>query len=95
VDEMHQRIARTLPFVTGGWRRVRMTPIERTDLVLPDDVLLAYDEAARAGVFGRFFIATPAYWWRPQGGAWLVADVDGTTRWAIVARIAEYDDRPR
>ena len=89
LDEVHRRIARTLPWRAGCMRRVRMVPIERTDILLPDDILLAYDDAFRAGVFGRFLVATPAYYWRPQAGAWLVAQVDATTRWAILARAAE------
>jgi len=89
LDEVHQRIAGSLPFRFGALRRVRVVPIERADVLLPDDMLLAYDDAFRSGVFARFLVATPAYYWRAQTGAWLVAQVDGTTRWAILASAAE------
>lgn len=89
LDEVHRRIARTLPWRLGCVRRVRMVPIERADVLLPDDILLAYDDAFRAAVFGRFLVATPAYYWWPQPDPWLVAQVDATTRWAILTRGAE------
>jgi hypothetical protein len=88
LDEVHRRIALSLPFRFGALRRVRVVPIERADILLPDDMLLAYDDAFRSGVFSRFLVATPAYYWRAQPGAWLVAQVDGTTRWAILASVA-------
>jgi hypothetical protein len=86
VDEAHRRIAGTLPFRFGWVRRVRVVPIERSETLLPDDVLLRYDDAAQAGVFSRFLVATPAYYWWPQPEAWLLAEVDGTARWAVLAR---------
>ena len=85
LDEVHRRIASSLPFRFGALRRVRVVPIERAEVLLPDDMLLAYDDAFRSGVFSRFLVAAPAYYWRAQAGAWLVAQVDGTTRWAILA----------
>jgi hypothetical protein len=86
LDEVHRQIARTLPFRFGCVRRVQVVPIERSDTFIPDEVLLRYDEAVQAGVFGRFLIATPAYYWSCQGDAWLIGVVDGTTQWAILAR---------
>jgi hypothetical protein len=49
-------------------------------------VLLKYDDAAQLGVFSRFLIATPAYWLGAEGDPWLVANVAGTDRWAVIAR---------
>jgi hypothetical protein len=85
LDEIHRRIARTLPFRFGGVRRVRVTPIEQAELLIPEDVLLRYDEAVQAGVFSRFLVATPAYYWWPTRDAWLLAAVAGTDRWAVLA----------
>jgi hypothetical protein len=85
LDEIHRRIARTLPFRFGSVRRLRVTPIEQADIVIREDVLLRYDEALQAGVFARFLVGTPAYYWRPAGDAWLVAEVAGTERWAVLA----------
>jgi hypothetical protein len=85
LDQIHRRIARTLPFRLGSVRRLRVTPIEQAETVIPEDVLLRYDEAVQAGVFARFLVGTPAYFWRPAGDAWLVAEVAGTERWAVLA----------
>jgi hypothetical protein len=84
LDEMHHRIARTLPWRFGSFRRVKVAPVHQSDTVLPDDVLLKYDDAVQLGVFGRFLVATPAYYWWAQGDPWLVAVVEGTVRWALV-----------
>jgi hypothetical protein len=86
LDEVHRRLALTLPPRFGCMRRVRVVSIERAEIVLPDEVLLAYDDALQAGVFARFLVATPAYYWWPQRTAWLVAQVDGTARWAVLTR---------
>ena len=85
LDDIHHRIARTLPWLFGSVRRVKVVPVERADIVLPDDVLLKYDDAVQLGVFSRFLVAVPAYYWRPRGDPWLVAKVDGTDRWAFIA----------
>jgi hypothetical protein len=88
LDEIHRRIARTLPFRPGVVRRLRVAPIEQAETIIPEDVLLRYDEALQAGVFSRFLVGTPAYYWRPAGDAWLVAEVAGTDRWAVLAHWA-------
>ena len=85
LDQIHRRIARTLPFRFGSVRRLRVTPIEQAEIVIPEDILLRYDEAVQAGVFARFLVGTPAYYWRPAADAWLVAEVAGTDRWAVLA----------
>jgi hypothetical protein len=85
LDELHRRIARTLPWLLGSVRRVTVVPVEQSDSVLPDEVLLKYDDAMQLGVFSRFLVATPAYYWSPRGDPWLVAKVDGTDRWAFIA----------
>ena len=88
LDQIHRRIAGTLPFRLGSVRRLRVTPIEQAEIIIPEDVLLRYDEAVQAGVFARFLVGTPAYYWRPAGDAWLVAEVAGTERWAVLAHWA-------
>jgi len=84
LDDVHHRIARTLPWRFGLVRRVKVTPVHQSDIVLPDDVLLKYDDAVQLGVFGRFLVATPAYYWSARGDPWLVAEVEGTERWAFI-----------
>lgn len=84
LDEVHRRVAHTLPFALGRVRRMRVTPIEGADVFLPEDVLLRYDEAVQTGVFSRFLVGTPAYYWWSQPQAWLIAEVAGTDRWAVL-----------
>jgi hypothetical protein len=86
LDEVHRRIARTLPRVLGSVRRVRIAPVDQCDVVLPDHVLLKYDDAVQLGVFSRFLVATPAYFWSARGDPWLVAEVEGTERWAFIVK---------
>lgn len=84
LDQVHHRIARTLPWLFGSVRRVTVTPVDQSDTVLPDEILLKYDDAVQLGVFSRFLVAIPAYYWSPRGDPWLVAKVDGTDRWAFI-----------
>jgi hypothetical protein len=86
LDELHRRIARTLPWCFGAVRRAKVTAIEQAEVTLSDELLLKYDDAARLGVFARFLIATPAYYWCARGQPWLIAEVHGTERWAVIAR---------
>ena len=85
LDDVHRRLARTLPFRPGYVRRVSVVPIEGADTLVPDEVLVTYDDAAQLGIFGRFLIAIPAYYWWPSGDPWLIGEVDGTERWAVLA----------
>jgi hypothetical protein len=86
LDDLHRRLARTLPWRPGYVRRLSVVPIERADTLLPDEVLVTYDDAAQLGIFGRFLVAIPAYYWRPCGDPWLIAEVEGTERWAVLTR---------
>jgi hypothetical protein len=98
LDDVHRRLARTLPWRPGYVRRLTVVPIESADTLLPDEVLVKYDDARQLGVFHRFLVATPAYYWRACGDPWLIAEVAGTERWAILAgwdREAPGDARPR
>ena len=86
LDELHRRIARTLPPRFGSVRHASVSPIEQSEAVIPDDVLLKYDDAKQIGLFLRFLVATPMYWFGVGGDPWLVANVAGTDRWAVIAR---------
>lgn len=86
LDELHRRIAQTLPSRFGCVRRARISPIEQSEALIPDDVLLKYDDAKQIGVFSRFLVATPTYWFGADGDPWLVANVAGTDRWAVIGR---------
>jgi hypothetical protein len=86
LDELHARIARTLPRRLGYVRRTSVVTIERSEIAIPDHVLLTYDDAVRLAIFARFLVLTPAYYLRQQTERWLVAEVAGTERWTVVAR---------
>jgi hypothetical protein len=85
LDEVHRRLARTLPWRAGYVRRLSVVPLESADTLVPDEVLVKYDDAQQLGIFARFLVATPAYYWRACGNPWLIAEVSGTERWAILA----------
>jgi hypothetical protein len=87
-EDLHRRIARTLPRRLGLVRRVKLATIDRAETVIPDHVLLRYDDAVDLGVFSRFLVARPAYYWRPAGVPWLVGLVAGTEQWGVIARWA-------
>jgi hypothetical protein len=84
LDDVHRRIACTLPRVFGSVRRTKVAPIDRAEIFIPDEVLLKYDDAVQLGVFSRFLVVTPAYYWSPRGDPWLVGEVEGTDRWAFI-----------
>ena len=84
LDEVHVRLARTLPWRPGYVRRLLVEPIERSEAPLPDDVLVKCDDAVQLGIFSRFLVATPAYYWRACGSPWLIAEVHETERWAVI-----------
>ena len=60
--------------------------IETYAAPIPDEVLLKYDDAARTGLFSKFWVATPTYYQERQVDPWIVAEVDGADRWAVIAR---------
>ena len=91
LETLHRRIARTLPSRVGSIRRTKVHSIEDAETIIPDDALLKYDDAAQLELFSRFVIVTPAYWFGEEGGPWLVANVAGTDRWAVIARWSEDD----
>jgi hypothetical protein len=93
LDGLHRRIAHTLPSRFGSVRYAKISPIEQSDALIPDEVLLKYDDAAQLDVFSRFLIATPAYWLGAEGDPWLVANVAGTDRWAVIARCGDETQR--
>ena len=86
LEDLRLRIARTLPRRFGSVRWVKIVPITQCEAAIPEEVLLEYDDARQLGVFSRFLVATPAYYCRPQAPPWLVAEIEGTERWAVIAR---------
>ena len=78
--------AEMLPTRIGYVRSTAMKPIEEYSGLIPDEVLLKYDDAERSGLFAKFWVVTPTYYWKSQVDPWIVAEVAGTTLWAVIAR---------
>jgi hypothetical protein len=84
--EVRQRVGEVLPRRFGYVRGAALEPIEMYREPIPDEALLKYDDAARSGLFSRFWVATPAYYQERQVDPWIVGEVDGTDRWAVIVR---------
>jgi len=86
VGLIQERVAETLPSRIGYVRSAAMEPIEEYGGLIPDEVLLKYDEAERSGLFAKFWVVTPTYYRAPQVDPWIVAEVAGTKLCAVIAR---------
>jgi hypothetical protein len=84
--EVRQRVGEVLPRRLGYIRGAALEPIETYRAPIPDEALLKYDDAARSGLFSKFWVATPTYYQERQVDPWIVAEVDGTDRWAVIVR---------
>jgi hypothetical protein len=83
---IRERVAETLPTRIGYVRSTAMELIEEYRGLIPDEVLLKYDDAERSGLFAKFWVVTPTYYRAPQVDPWIVAEVAGTTLCAVIAR---------
>jgi hypothetical protein len=84
--EVRHHVGAVLPRRLGYVRGASLEPIETYTSPIPDEALLKYDEAARSGLFSKFWVATPTYYQERQVDPWIVAEVDGADRWAVIAR---------
>ena len=84
--EVRQRVGEVLPRRLGYVRSAVLEPVENYRERIPDESLLKYDDAARSGLFSKFWVATPTYYQERQVDPWIVAEVSGTDRWAVIAR---------
>jgi hypothetical protein len=84
--EVRQRVGEVLPRRLGYVRGAALEPIEAYREPIPDEALLKYDDAVRSGLFSKFWVATPTYYQERQVDPWIVAEVEGTDRWAVIAR---------
>jgi hypothetical protein len=67
-------------------RGASLEPIEQYREPIPDEALLKFDDAVQRGIFSKFWVATPTYYQERQVDPWIVAEVEGTDRWAVIAR---------
>jgi hypothetical protein len=84
--EIRQRVGEVLPRRFGYVRSAMLEPIEAYRHRIPDHALLKYDDAVQSGLFSKFWVATPAYYQERQVDPWIVAEVSGSDRWAVIAR---------
>ena len=84
--EIRQRVGEVLPRRLGYVRGAALEPIETYREPIPDEALLKYDDAVRSGLFSKFWVATPTYYQERQVDPWIVAEVEGTDRWAVIVR---------
>ena len=84
--EVRVRIGETLPWRFGYVRGAMLEPIENYRGPIPDPALLKFDDAQKSGLFSRFMVATPTYYQERQLDPWIVAEVTGTDRWAVIAQ---------
>jgi hypothetical protein len=83
--EIRRKVADTLPWRPGYLRSATLVPIEEYASAIPAEALLKYDDAVSTGLFSRFLVATPRYYETPQTDPWIVAEVIGTDRLAVIA----------
>jgi hypothetical protein len=83
--DVRQRAAHTLPRRAGYVRGAVLEPIEDYRRPIPDDALLKYDDAVASGFFSRFWVVTPTYYQERQVDPWIVAEVQGTDRYVVIA----------
>jgi hypothetical protein len=86
LPEIRQRVGEVLPRRFGYVRSATLEPIEQYREAIPDEALLKYDDAVQRGLFSKFWVATPTYYQERQIDPWIVAEVEGTERWAVIAR---------
>jgi hypothetical protein len=84
--EIRQRVGEVLPRRFGYVRSAVLEPIESYRQPIPASALLKYDDAAQSGLFAKFWVATPTYYQERQVDPWIVAEVSGADRWAVIAR---------
>jgi len=84
--EIRQKVGHTLPRKAGFVRGAVLEPIEDYRHAIPDEALLKYDDAVKSGLFSKFWVATPTYYQERQIDPWILAEVTGTDRYAVVAQ---------
>jgi len=84
--EVRRRVGESLPYRFGFIRGATLEPIEDYREAIPDEALVKYDDALRSGLFARFWVATPTYYEERQVDPWILGEVDGLERFAVIAQ---------
>ncbi len=83
--EIERRVSESLPLRLGARRTAVFQPIESySEQRIPDDVLVAYDEALASHLFSRFWVVSPAYRTEVQADPWILGEVNGTSLFAVI-----------
>lgn len=77
-----------MPRRAGFVRGALLEPIEEYGQAIPDDAPLKYDDAVKSGLFVKFWVATPTYSQERQVDPWILGEVTGTDRCAVIAQWA-------
>lgn len=84
--EIRQRVGQTLPRRAGFVRGAVLESIEDYRQAIPDEALLKYDDAMKSGLFSKFWVATPTYYQERQVDPWILGEVSGIDRYAVIAQ---------
>lgn len=84
--DVRRRVGESLPYRFGFIRGATLEPIEDYRESIPDEALLKYDDAVRSGLFTRFWVATPTYYEERQVDPWILGEVEGLERFAVIAQ---------
>jgi hypothetical protein len=84
--EIRQRVGQTLPRRAGFVRGAVLESIEDYRQTIPDEALLKYDDAVKSGLFAKFWVATPTYYQERQVDPWILGEVNGIDRYAVIAQ---------
>jgi hypothetical protein len=84
--EIERRVAETLPARFPQRRVAMLEPIEMYRDRIPDAALLNFGEASDSGLFSRFWIARPGYRSEAQADPWIIGEVSGADRYAVIAQ---------
>jgi hypothetical protein len=84
--EIRQKVGQTLPRRAGFVRGAVIEAIEDYRETIPDEALLKYDDALKSGLFSKFIVATPTYYQDRQIDPWILGQVTGTDRYAVIAQ---------
>jgi hypothetical protein len=87
LGELQERLGDTLPAKLGYRRTAICEPLETyRGGRIPDEALLKYDDAARTGLFSRFWVASPAYREERQADPWILGELSEVDRYAVIVR---------
>ena len=86
LPEVRRRVGEALPYRFGFIRGATLEPIEDYREAIPDEALFKYDDAVKSNLFTRFWVATPTYYEERQVDPWILGELEGLERFAVIAQ---------